>query len=273
MKTLKSLLKSVVISAATCATSTAIMTDPAAGQTQTIPACPATGSLSNFASYTSGCYGTPEVYKITFYEMGLCSSDPMAGGTLDKSTCTASFKDDGGIQKDIAGSSGVALGSGTGGTRPDNGSYKYAYAILSNTFRLKANYKVNTINYYSSSDYSSGSSNVTAGATSLAQEFDDNLTSFGQSCSTKGTETFSNGTMTAYVLNSGLEVATGCTGVTRLIGYMTLNTPIEIKPETEGLKMTFKVTNSGMTVQPTGDGQEVFAFSSGPFSASFTLIE
>ena len=268
---LKNFLKSAAMSAT--ASAAAIAINPGNAFSQTIPACPATGTLVNFASYTSGCYGTPEVYAITFYEMGLCTSDPMSGGTLDKSTCTASFKDDGGVQKDIAGSSGVALGSGTGGTRPANGSYKYAYAILSNTFRLKANYATTTNNYYSSSDYVSGSSNVTVGATSLAQEFDDNLTSFGSSCATSGSETFSNGTMTAYVLNSSLEVATGCTGVTRLIGYMTLNTPIEIKPETEGLKMTFKVTNSGMTVQPNGGGTAVAAISSGPFSASFTLIE
>jgi len=271
MNSLKDFLKSAGILTVASASAMAIAPDKALSQS--IPACPSTGSLGNFASYTSGCYGTPEVYKITFYEMGLCTSAPFAGGAVDLTNCTASFKDPSGVQKDIAGSSGVALGSGTGGIRPANGSYKYAYAILSNTFRLKANYATTTTNYYSSSDYSSGSSNVTAGATTLAQEFDDNLTSFGSTCSTQGSESFANGTMTAYVLTSSLQEATGCSGVSRLIGYMTLNQPIEIKSNTEGLKMTFKVTNSGMTVQPTGDGSAVGAISSGPFSASFTLIE
>ena len=210
---------------------------------------------------------------MTFYEMGLCTEDPMATGALDLSSCTASFKDTGGIYKDIAGTS-VALGSGSGGVRPPNGKYQFAYAILSNTFTLKGNYALGATNYYSSSNYSSGSSNVTQGATTLAQEFEDNLTSFGGSgCTTKGSETFSNGTMTAYVLTSDLEVASGCTSVERLIGYMSLNSPVTITSDTEALKITFKVTNSGLSVEPANDGLSVFALASGAFSASFEVIE
>ena len=271
MTPLRNALKSATALAGFFATSLALI--PTEASSQTMPACPATGSLTNFASYTSGCMGTPEVYGITFYEMGLCTNDPMGSGTLDKSTCTASFEDSTGIYKDIAGTS-VELGAGTGGVRPPNGTYKYAYAIISNTFRLRGNYATSSQNYYSSSDYSDGSSNVTAGATSLAQEFEDNLTTFGgSSCTTTGSETFSNGTMTAYVLTSDLAVASGCTGVSRLIGYMTLNTPLKIGSTTEGIKMTFKVANSGMSVMPSSDGSSVFALASGPFSASFTVIE
>ena len=44
-------------------------------------ACPTNPSSSYFNSNGS-CYITPDVYKITVYEMGLCTSDPLGGTTV-----------------------------------------------------------------------------------------------------------------------------------------------------------------------------------------------
>ena len=271
MKFLQKIFQPTSISACLMVASLAVIAKDA--KSQTLSACPASGIEDFSPNYTDGCYGTPDVYGVTFFEMGLCTADPMASGTFDRSTCTATFKDSGGLYKNIAGAT-VTLGAGTG-EKPANGEYSYAYGLLSNVFTIKGSYTTTGgtgATYYTISDFVSGTSNVNT--TGPAVEIEDTLTSFGSSCTTKGSETFGNGSMTAYVLDSSLSVATGCTGVSKLLGYMTLNSPIEITDNTAGLQMTFKVTNSGMTVSPnSGATTQVAALGNGPFSVQFTVFE
>ena len=60
---------------------------------------------TNPNSISSACYITPSTYKIKVYEMGLCTSDPLAGtvlntetdevetdNTIDESSCSPTFK-------------------------------------------------------------------------------------------------------------------------------------------------------------------------------------
>ena len=61
------------------------------------------------------CYITPEVYKITIYEMGLCTADPLAGTyvnssddvvtdyAIDESSCSSTFKNSNGSLVNLAG--------------------------------------------------------------------------------------------------------------------------------------------------------------------------
>lgn len=279
MRLLKSLAK---ISAATATFTLAMIAGQQnPGFSQSMPVCPATGTLTQVqlgTNYSSGCKGTPEVYGLVFFEMGLCQGNPMSSGTFDPSLCTASYNSTGGDYHDIAGSS-VQLGAGNGGVRPPNGSYDVAYVIISNVFTLKGNYATTANNFYSNgTNYSDSATNVSTGATSLAQEFTDSLTSFGgATCVTKGSESMPNGNLEAYVTDGTLAVATGCTGVSRIVGTLTLNTPIEITEATTGLQVNFSVEDNGMTVIPdsqAGVNQgNPFALSSGPFSASFVILE
>ena len=64
----------------------------------------ANACADNPSTLNDNCYITPDVYKITVYEMGLCTSDPLAGTyvnssdvvvtdyAIDESSCSATFK-------------------------------------------------------------------------------------------------------------------------------------------------------------------------------------
>ena len=82
--------------------------------------CATNPDLSTFRNGGS-CYITPDVYKITVYEMGLCTSDPLATTTvdgngdvntdyaIDESTCSATFINESGVSIDLAGGASQAL--------------------------------------------------------------------------------------------------------------------------------------------------------------------
>jgi len=66
--------------------------------------------------------------------------------------------------------------------------------------------------------------------------------------------------------------ATECSGVTKLLGIMELDTKVNITESTTSVKTTFKVENNGTTViyDDVADG---IRFDSGPFSVSFETTE
>ena len=94
-------------------------------------------------SLSAACYITPATYKIRVYEMGLCTSDPLAGtyinsedeittdNLIDESSCTATFKSTSGSLVDLSGDSSQAL-TGTN-FRPSSGLYPSAYIKIKNT--------------------------------------------------------------------------------------------------------------------------------------------
>jgi hypothetical protein len=57
------------------------------------------------------CQISADEYKSTMYELGLCSSDPMASGTLDKTSCETVWANPAGLEVNPA-----ALMSGSSGT-------------------------------------------------------------------------------------------------------------------------------------------------------------
>ena len=284
MKFLKAILKASLLSGASAGLIACLPTQQANAQTMT--ACPATNTITaaQFGALGS-CAGTPEVYGLTFYEMGLCQGNPMTSGTFDPSNCVATFESTGGEYHDIAGAS-VVLGADAG-VRPADGTYDTAYVIFQNVFTLKGNYAITTdfagnpgtTNFYSDgTNYSDGVQNVQIGATSQAVEFTDTLTTFdggGGTCDPDWAEPQSNGTLNAYVTDGSLSVATSCTGATRIVGALVLNSPITIDSTVTGLQVDFSVTNNGMSV--IGDNDQATAgpqpaFGSGPFSATFTIL-
>ena len=68
---------------------------------------------TNLDSFFSSCFKTPETYKTRIYEMGLCTSDPLAGtyndgenlvtdNMIDESTCTPVLQSQSGDLIDIS---------------------------------------------------------------------------------------------------------------------------------------------------------------------------
>ena len=246
---------------------------------------------TNLGNFFSSCYVTPETYKTRIYEMGLCTSDPLAGtyedgenvvtdNIINESTCTSTFESQAGSLVDI---SPGAVQTLTGeNIRPPEGTYPYAYIKLSNTLGLKGKQKVNGVTYYSSSDGT--------GTTNIANyvEWDEKIIDFekGPECEPLAenrrmavSETFNTGitgTMKAVLsnLSNGKYVGTmqaDCGDSTRIFGSFAPTNPITISSETKGLQVTFTITDKGLSViGGTTNGTEVVSrFSSGPFLPAF----
>ncbi len=160
-------------------------------------------------------------------------------------------------------------------SKPAVGTYGYAVMIISKDFKIKGNFgPVGGQTYYSTSTFESSSTDIADYATTTAP-----LKSFGGSgeciAYTEG-ETVTGGTISAYLLNSSgtmLESdssagVTECTGQVQLLGVMDMSSDLTITESTGGLKMTFLVTDNGMSVITNSSGTELY-MDSGPFSVSF----
>ena len=244
--------------------------------------CASSGNL------TDSCYITPATYKITVYEMGLCTADPLAGtyindsdevvtnNTIDESTCTKSFENDSGFEVDLSGGASQAL-TGTN-FRPAIGTYPTAYIKMKNQFGLKGSHTLGGTTYYSKDD------GVATTNSALYDSWNENLMDFGNGSTCNGTqsdremagsEVFTSGvtgTMKAVLaaVSSGTYVGStqaNCANSTRMFGVFTPTVPVVITDDTQGLEVTFTITNRGMTIIPNSNVPAVF--SSGPFSPSF----
>ena len=256
------------------------------------------GDATSFIALSGGsCYGTPEQYSVTIYKMGLCTSDPKptaVGSAPDTSSCSFNFEKDDGIGEPASFEAGgeVAL-SEAYSSRPDVGEYEYAYIEIKNSFDIKAKYgplgdAANTT-YYTNGTFGAAGT-VTGASTSPGDGASDEYTAttapmntfYGDSgeevCAATADESVTGGTIRAYLLDSDNKLiaddssATSCSGVTKLLGIMQLDTKVNITASTTSVKTTFKVTDNGTTViyDDTADG---ILFDSGPFSVSFETSE
>ena len=102
------------------------------------------------------------------------------------------------------------------------------------------------------------------------------MNSFGpESCEAyTDEEVVTDGTISAYLINSSgilLEsdsALSECSGQEKLLGVMKMSSDLTISDSTGGLKMTFTVTNNGMSVVTNETGTDIFV-DSGPFSVKF----
>ena len=248
---------------------------------------PCSTGTNLFSTTATACRFTPQTYKASVYEMGLCSVNPMAGASLDKSTCTTVFTatdQTNGSEHDFALGDAVLAGVST---RPENGTYQFPYIILSNVFTIKAQFtKADNTTFYVHNDGGSGSCG-SADTTSPAQECTSTLNQFAQNNVCDGEyldAPVSIGTINGYLMqNSTLDKRDGasetasnvCSNVDRLVGVMNLTTPVVITPSTIGFKFTFNVTGYGAQLfsstapSNTADG----GGGVGPFSGFFTVTE
>ena len=231
----------------------------------------------------SSCRATPTKYEVTIYEMGVCSEHPFGtntagvGGssvtTMNKATCSVAFSNSSGFTYDIAealNSSAPLVGTST---RPANGTYKYPYVILGNNFSVNTAITSTDGNTY----YADGSGGATT--TSPGTDYDDALTNFyaGSCYSGYIGASIPIGTIDAFLTNNSLvrrdstDFSSGeCTGVTRVVGVINLNTPFTITAETTKMQFNFVISNYGVELDVNGSGV-VTSMGSGPFSGSFVV--
>ena len=243
----------------------------------------------NPSSINDSCYITPSTYKIKVYEMGLCTSDPLVGTSIDsnddvvtdntisESSCTPTFQSSTGTLVDLGGNATQTL-TGTN-FRPPTGTYPHAYIKIENTFGLKGTYQINSNTFYTSS-------NGSPVAEALHNEFDEDLMDFsnGKTCSGSpelaGAEVFTTGvtgTMKAVLAQvSGGNLGTytadsSCGSSTHLFGSFQPTTPVVVSNQTKGMEVNFSITGRGMTIFPDGSGG-MSGFGGGPFSPSFATF-
>ena len=254
------------------------------------------GDATSFIALSGGsCYGTPEEYGVTIYKMGLCSSNPApssAGSAPDTSSCSFNFEKDDGVGEDASFASGGEVDlSAEYSSRPDVGEYEFAYIEIKNSFDIKAKYgplgdAANTT-YFTNGTLGeagtvTGSSTTPTASDGYATTTAPLNTFYGDSgediCSATATESVTGGTIRAYLLDSSGTLiaddssATSCSGVTKLLGIMQLDTKVNITASTTSVKTTFKVTNNGTTIL-YGDSADNILFDSGPFSVTFETSE
>ena len=261
-------------------------------------ACPSSDTISSpsaFGSSVGACYGTPEEYGVTIYKMGLCTTDPKptaVGSAPDVSSCSFNFEKDDGVGEAASFAAGGEVDlSEAYSSRPDVGEYEFAYIEIKNSFDIKAKYgplgDASNTTYFTNGTLSeagtvTGSSTTPTASDGYATTTAPLNTFFGDSgeeiCSATAEESVSGGTIRAYLLDSSGTLiaddssATSCSGVTKLLGIMQLDTKVNVTSSTSSIKTTFKVTDNGTTViyDNASDG---ILFDSGPFSVSFETSE
>ena len=261
--------------------------------------CPTNPSSAYFDTNGS-CYITPDVYKVTIYEMGLCLSDPLEGTyhndggqtftdyVIDESTCSPTYKNSNGLLVNLAEDGSQTL---TGGTdiRPSAGSYPHAYVKIKNVFGLKGSYILGGTTYYSKSVIQNGAVNgVSDTQEANYSEWNETLVDFdkGSECEPLEenrwmavSETFTTGDtgilkgVLANVSGETYSATTqsNCGSSTRIFGAFSPTNPIVISEGTEGLEVSFKIKNRGVSVFG-GNNPYVVEFGTGPFTPSFAAF-
>ena len=232
------------------------------------------------------CRGTPDQYGVTVFKMGFCKKNPgnptgssiLEGSKPDYSSCTWAFESTSGEVADFSAGGSVDL-SEAASSEPAPGVYPHAVMLISKDFRIKGKYgPVGGKTYYSTSTFEKSSTDISDYAVTTAP-----LKSFdGPSICTATTEKniVVGGTISAYLLDStgtmlvsdSADTGAPCTGMEKLLGVMNMTSDLTISDTTSGLKMTFIVTNNGMSVMANGAEGEPpseLIMDSGPFSVTF----
>ena len=236
-----------------------------------------TGDATSFDAVTGGsCSGTPDIYGVTIYKMGLCRSDPRPseGASPDYSSCSITFDSSSGTAANFAAGTSVELDEELA-TRPIDGSYSYLLILLGHTFNIKAQYGPIAGTTYYSTSVSTGD-NASADTSGPARSMPMQARSFDANCVSEDSLSVESGTLTAFLLNSSETMIAAssseeyCSDVKYILGAVSLNSPIFIDENVISLKANFKVTDNGTTIMK--DDDDGLIFGAGPFSVSMSII-
>ena len=242
---------------------------------------------NSFYGLTGGfCRGTPDKYGVKVFKMGFCKKNPanptgssiLEGSKPDYSSCTWAYENSSGEIADFSAGGSIDLTDAYSST-PASGTYPHAVMIISKDFRIKGQYgPVGGNTYYTTSTFEKSSTNINDYAITTAP-----LKSFDgpEKCTaTTENESVVGGTISAYLLDStgtilvsdSTNTGVPCSGMEKLLGVMNMSSDLTISSATKGLKMTFVVTDNGMSVITNGEAGSPpteIILDSGPFSVTF----
>ena len=246
-------------------------------------------SWLNDSDLEGGCDGTPEVYGVTVYKMGLCENNPFdgisslatsAGQSPSYTSCSWTYVNDSGEYKSFSSTSSATLTEGTS-SLPVAGSYPFAVIVLEPVFKIEDSYgpikplttSTEAVTYVSSSSSSTALTTGSAATRSM------NLLSFmGNPDDIPGTTDgqqvcnasdavdpiSGKGQITGWLVDSnGDTIADNasistCSGVDKLIGVMDMRTsasgpgPVTVSSTTTGITATFDVSDNGSGIYYKG---------------------
>ena len=221
-------------------------------------------SRTNALGGNGFCKTTPEKYGVKVFKMGFCKQNPgnpsgtgaLEGQNPNYSSCSWSLESTDGINAEFSATTSIDLPQGSS-SKPAAGTYSHAVMIMSKDLRIKGNYgPVGGTTYYSKN---ANSLTDYAGTTDI-NEYDFTtapLISFTGpdrcGASSEGVPV-TGGTLSAYLLdNTGkmeesepgpLNPEIGCADADKLLGVVNMTNDLTIDDNTNGLKMTFGVTNA-----------------------------
>jgi hypothetical protein len=273
------------------------------------PLCRSTMSIYDIANDPSGpnCITSPTFYEIQVYQIGLCTANPLAGASLNTSSCnlvvntetpqTATLIQDGVIQA-------VNLNKGNGISNVSPGTYPYAFALIAPVIKtaLRFTFYSNTdTNHTTQALYRSVSRSVSNSSDDENYFFGDKMLS-GQTSENIRTEPVTllgnngvwgcdgtniavpGGVAQARLLSSSLQPLTTqthynpfestnenwCPSAGRLAAVVALTSPVVITNKLSSLSVQFKTTDYGSFVY--SDGTNLWT-GFGSFGVNFTANE
>ena len=237
-----------------------------------VTACSDTDTVTDMSGEANPCFLTPEMLKVTFYEIGFCTSDPLATGTFVSTTCSKSWDNTSGFETDI----GMKSFSNMVGTtyKVPNDTYGYAYAIMNNEWTYKAQYKLSGGDTY----YTNSTNGLVTTTESDYGEWTDDISFMEGQESTNACFDFeastNGGTVTAVLTNSSLVTATDqttCNNAKRVVGSVDLSSTVTMDDSVKGYKLNWQITDMGIGLYNVGDTP--YDWRGGPFTPIFTLIK
>tara|TARA_A100001388_G_scaffold264035_1_gene234952 strand:+ start:442 stop:1263 length:822 start_codon:yes stop_codon:yes gene_type:complete len=238
-------------------------------------ACAPSGTVADLSAEADPCYFTPEMLKITFYEVGFCTSDPLASNTFDSSSCFRSWSNPSGFETDL----GLKKFENMDGTvyRIADGTYTHAYVIMNPTWVYKASYSFNNgTTWYTKTGPQGGderTTNISEYGTWTKRITCQTGEEGGNNCADyRNTTTY--GPVKSLLTDSNFNTCRSekeCATSTRLVGALSMNNNLVVDPSVRGYKLKWIITNMGIGVYHNGGLPG--GFTAGPFVPDFTLIK
>ena len=129
----------LILLASTFYPTNSIALEPSETQTARNPACTFASPGVLETPGTQNCELQPDVQKITFLRIDLCTEKPTGPTvevTVDRSNCTTFFRDDDGAEVSVKLGEGTAIGQPANYSGVPHGTYTYGVATMSSVFKF-----------------------------------------------------------------------------------------------------------------------------------------
>ena len=240
------------------------------------PKCTVTDGVTAAPASSAFCSTEPDLYKLTIYEMKLCTSaftPPTTSAAAVTSSCQAVLTN--------ASPSAMIITKGAASpvsgtiTRPPNGTYTHGYILLSNVLSVTDSRQFNTS--FDDDDAAYVADGVYCASTATGADCDSSAVTAIEQPMALGATHMTNytageqaiagyGTMNAWLVDTDqkLEADTDA-DVKYMVGELAFTTPVVLTDSTTSMNMSFDVSNGIMFMNQNRGGVPGLGIYAGPF--------